>query len=546
MAISAFALCWIALYFVFPYHLVYKEQISLFLSDWSFIAGLASKPGILAVVAGDFLTQFFIYRALAATITVATGVLLWGGFRLIFRKEGFPAPSLTALLPAVAELVLQTQLEYPLSMLAGAVLAVWCAYACISIPHSAVRRTVCAVAVAVSYPLFGAHAILLTIITGIHERKSPVVAVAFVLEYLVSMYIWSRIYLMTFVQSISFPVAEGYTLHAVFLFLAVEACAVLAYLAGMLRLKGWIPAILAFCICSAGFRMMVRPHEEYDLKISTLAYKARWDEVRRLGYENPQKSQTGALYYNISLAREGKLAEGLLDAYQPMQHGLFFTIETSVGYLKYMAGTDSFLECGDYAQAQHAAMIGMTMSPYCKSTRMLRRLSEIAVADGDFAAAGKYLSMLEKTVMHSNWASDLKSLISDGRTAVLNNNRDTVLYANSFQPSLRNILDSGSVSYDSALQYLLCYDLLIKDLESFIKDYNRYYLPFNRGVTPPRLYQESLAMLDAGPQYRVSQQVDDDNQAFLGGNHAAFKKSYWFYFLYARPAEPSKPETFAQ
>ena len=45
--------------FFYPYHLFYQEQNQLFLFSWDYITTYLDKPGWLACLTGDFLTQFY-------------------------------------------------------------------------------------------------------------------------------------------------------------------------------------------------------------------------------------------------------------------------------------------------------------------------------------------------------------------------------------------------------------------------------------------------------------------------------------------------------
>ena len=73
------------------------------------------------------------------------------------------------------------------------------------------------------------------------------------------------------------------------------------------------------------------------------------------------------------------------------------------------------------------------------------------------------------------WLSHMRSLVPK---------KDTVHYASDARTSLRFLLDASPAN-NMAREYLLCYDLLVKDLDSFIKDYG------NCGLSA-RVYQEGI------------------------------------------------------
>lgn len=63
--------------FFYPYHLFYQEQNQLFLFSWDYITTYLDKPGWLACLAGDFLTQFYYYRYAGPTI-LTLSILMTG------------------------------------------------------------------------------------------------------------------------------------------------------------------------------------------------------------------------------------------------------------------------------------------------------------------------------------------------------------------------------------------------------------------------------------------------------------------------------------
>ena len=50
--------CWFA--FGVPYTLYTKEQLVLFVADWTAVAEYLARPAILASIVGDYLTQFYL------------------------------------------------------------------------------------------------------------------------------------------------------------------------------------------------------------------------------------------------------------------------------------------------------------------------------------------------------------------------------------------------------------------------------------------------------------------------------------------------------
>ncbi|MBQ0093640.1 MAG: hypothetical protein KBS36_03265 [Bacteroidales bacterium] len=534
IALLFFASAWCCLFFVCPFHLIYKEQLTLFLCDKAYLTSLLAKPAFAAVIAGDFLTQFFLYRFAAATITVLISLAVWDGIRRLWKRDGLHNAVLCALIPAAACIALSCHTEYPLSMTVGAAIAAWMAYGCSLIGNKTLRAVATVAAALIIYPLAGAHSLLFVVLTALHERKRISAALGILVYGVAIIGIQGYAYNLLWQDAFSYPLIRGYSYKHSLICLIVELAAAGAFAEGFIGKNRIAVSCSAVLVAGGIICLQFDAKKEYDLKVSTLAYYGKWDKVESMGRENRFKSQTAAYYYNLAMARQGRLPDELLNVYQPLFYGLFLPVTMTETYSKVLAGADALIECGDYGQAQHSAMLGMTFMPNQRSSRAVRRLAEIAVYNGDTLAAAKYLGMLDKTLMHRRWARQTKALVENGTATPLNSYRDTIYFINDYRASLTNILDSGNAPA-ATLDYLLCYDLLIKNLVLFMQDYDRYYLPKYPSIIPPRIYQEALEMMEAGPEYNISPEVKSDNQLFLSGQEYKFPKSYWYYFKYAQP-----------
>ena len=284
---------------------------------------------------------------------------------------------------------------------------------------------------------------------------------------------------------------------------------------------------------------------EYDYRIYFNACAGHWDRVEKMGLRNPHESVVTAYYYNLSQARADHLPDGLLKAYQPTWHGLFIPVREGVECFRLMASADALILSGDYAQAQHSAMLGMTFSPRQRSAAMLRTMSDIAFANGDYDTARRYLKMLSHTALYKRWAQEGLRLLDTeaGNLTLKNDCRDILVQHNDYRTSLANIAATASQG-KTATDYLLCLDLLDKNLGNFREDYDTLYKGRYDRQTVPVLYQEALLMTfdentspaDQLTEYRIARQTLDNITEFLKGNEGLFRKSYWFYYKYAQPA----------
>lgn len=546
-----FILVWGYYFVVSPYHLVFKEQITLFMMRESYIFSFLDKPAFIARIAGDFLTQFFIVPAGAASVMVLLLILGWFGIKKSLQNLSISKNvSLLAILSLIPEVFLATIVEYPCSMTVGFVLSIWAFAACSSVKNTIIRGVITSIISVSLYPLLGGHFLVFLILFVFKERRSPFFVSAISAITLISVFVFGRMYLLTPYQTLFFPIIEGYMFQNPYLFLVTEVTIILSVVFGKIMMKS---CLLFGFIALYSILFPVMTYEgayEYDLKISSQAYFGNWKLVAELGDDNKYETVSGAYYRNIALSREGRLAYDLLHGYQPLYHGLFIKVKEDIGYFKVISSVDALMECGDMAQAQHSALLGMTFTPNQQSSRMARRLAEIAVANGDFTAAEKYFNMLEYTLFHRKWAKEAILHIENNTFTPLDGRSDILFSPNDYYRSLKNIIESDPNNI-KALDYLLCFNLMNKELDSFRANFDLFFRKTNIN-TLPELYQEALIMTFKGEelsierlkQYNISpkifEQCLDYNRIYESTSENVMKllekyrDTYWFYYYFAQ------------
>ncbi len=220
--------------------------------------------------------------------------------------------------------------------------------------------------------------------------------------------------------------------------------------------------------------------------------------------------------------------------------------------------SDVFFHLGDMNMAQHSAMLGMIFSPKHRSTRMVKRLAEINLVNGDTTATYKYLRLLDATLFHKRWAKEHEDMLTAinvddypwlKRKRELIPTRDTLRLAAEYPTSLKILIESNpDNSY--ALNYLLCFYLLNKDLPMFSNAYDIWCK--EKPLYQSRLYHEALliklaitkasqkeletyniperTMMDFMDYTRIYEQ-SNGNLEMLREKYAS---SYWFYYHFAQ------------
>jgi hypothetical protein len=518
LAVSCFSL----FYFAFPYHLFFKEQIQLFLLTAGYFLSYFQNPAWLAGYIGDFLTQFFYLRGGGATVLSIVLLVEWAS--IINIQHAFGLTDRRVLLSVLLSLVpigiacyLHTGVSYPLSMSVGVilVLAAFLVYTRIGAKKSALA---CGVLVLPAlYTMAGMPFFLFPALVISYEisrrRIRPLYWLLLLTIAGAFPFIMKPVYLLTTRQAYIYPLKTGQINR-------------------------------------------IHPDSEQVLALASESYV----ENQKKFYELTDKyhsSNTLATYYtNIALSQQGELPDRLLNYYQPFSEGLFLLVGPESNWVNIFFSSDVFFHLGDMNMAQHAAMQGLIFSPNHRSSRMVKRLAEISIVNNDSAAARKYLRMLGATLFHRKWAMAHEKMLTGNaddypwlqakRRQIPT--KDTLRLPADY-PAALNVLIESNPDNSYALDYLLCFYLLNKDIPSFGQAYDKWH----KGQTrPSKLYHEALLIKLAATKasqkeiaaYAIPPELIEEFAEYtriyeqpetgIEQLRERFGKTYWFYYHFAR------------
>lgn len=548
--------CWFA--FGVPYTLYTKEQLVLFVADMAAVSEYLGRPALIASILGDYLTQFYLLIGGAATILTLFMLLLWCGARRVLRGFGASPLAATAwaLLPVATEVALNGYLEYPLSMTIASVMAVWTLAAWMCLREGTVKYVVAFVLAAVIYWLAGAHVAIFALGAALwmwREQHRVLGALMLAVSAVVVAIIGVAFYL-PISQAYCYPLIENYMLQNCYVFLATEAAFVVAIVAA--RSRAWLGALATAVVAVVGVLTIADRTQEYWLGMSCEAYFNRYDRVMERAEENwEHKSYVASYYTNLALAMRDELGEHLTDYYQPLTYGLLLDVDEKSGYCYAMAAADATAAIGDMAEAQRATLLAMTFTPHQRSSRVAKKIVDIAIVVGNRELAEKFLWQLERTALHKRWAAKRRELLAVG-SKVIDAEREKLVKedgfvgANNWYPALYALVEANGENR-MAVDYLLSMHLLRKDRERFVADYERYFYP-NWGSVPPKVYQQALMMSfdnerelnTAIERYRISPEVQREcveySRIYVKAQgrgevlQQRFGRTYWFYCNYAQ------------
>lgn len=283
---------------------------------------------------------------------------------------------------------------------------------------------------------------------------------------------------------------------------------------------------------------------EKQLMVDNEYYFGHHDRVIDLveGEKNPTPEMK--FFYNLVQAQRHNLPNVLLK-YVPNDLGTFYKIGPETPMLTIKNMNELYWALGDMTFTERAAMMGNVFSPDNRNIRMVRRLAETNMVSGDTAAMNKYLRILSKTLAYKKYAKNIphdKRLIEK---RAFTNHQDTLQVSDNLHMVMMELLDSNPNNI-VALHYLLCSDLLLKDMETFKRDYDRYCK--DRSNEPREtLFQEALCIWLAGTHATQDEWIryihsQDVVSRFAQYNQQRgsklFNNTYWYYFDTAKPPQP--------
>ncbi|GHT39646.1 hypothetical protein FACS189437_03600 [Bacteroidia bacterium] len=553
------------LYFQFlvPYHLFFKEQLQLFVYTSGYFGSYFSKPGGLACYIGDFLTQFLYLRGGGATVVSLILLVEWLLISKILktmRVEHF-AP-LWALFPVVAEWVVYSEISFSIAMSMSFILTLSVFGLYRQIKNNTISILCGIILTPVLYFSVGGGMLLFPVLVLLYDiyagKKRVLYWILLIVCAGIIPFLMRHFYLLTLKQAYFYPYINLKTglglivLVVVVLFVSIKPVRKLPVTIPSFLIT--IVLILSFLI--GGLVKTTDRNREEILGMATESYFENWNKVLQQVEKSKLPNNLATYYTNIALSKQQQMPDKMMEFYQPFSSGLFLPVNPETGWLTIFFSSDVYFYLGDMNMAQHSAMLGMIFSPYQRSSRLTQHLVEINLVNDDKPATLKYLRMLESTWVHKKQAARLRVILDNPeKSEWLANKRsqlfttDIIRGANNPAVSLQHLLEANP-NNRAALDYLLAFCLLNKDISAFITVYDKYCK--GQITYIPKMYEEALLIYLAGtnaePQqvqaYGISigrlQEFNEytalyeQSKGNLQQIEKRFPNTYWMYFHFAQ------------
>ena len=245
----------------------------------------------------------------------------------------------------------------------------------------------------------------------------------------------------------------------------------------------------------ASFDEMTYELIDYDFLVRT----EQWDKIIEKAEKKPATTPLSVSCVNLALSQKGVLADRLFEFYQNGGEGLFPTFTRDM--TSPVSTSEIFYRLGMVNDAERYMFEAQEAIPnYRKSSRMTRRIAECELINGNYQVAAKLLRRLQKTLFYSNWATETMALLGKekainchpvyGKLRKYRQKKQDFLFSDREMDQMLGLLFLNDKSNKMTYEYLICYELLQRDLAKFMQ-----YYPLGRFVGYdhiPRSFQEIL------------------------------------------------------
>ena len=245
----------------------------------------------------------------------------------------------------------------------------------------------------------------------------------------------------------------------------------------------------------ASFDEMTYDLIDYDFLVRT----EQWDKIIEKAEKKPATTPLSVSCVNLALSQKGVLADRLFEFYQNGGEGLFPTFTRDM--ISPVSTAEIFFRLGMVNDAERYMFEAQEAIPnYRKSARLTRRIIECEIINGNYQVAAKLLRRLQKTLFYSNWANQTMALLGNekainrhpiyGKLRKYREKKQDFLFSDQEMDQMLGLLFLNDNHNRMAYEYLMCYELLQRDMEKFMQ-----YYPLGRFVGYdhiPRSFQEIL------------------------------------------------------
>ena len=314
--------------------------------------------------------------------------------------------------------------------------------------------------------------------------------------------------------------------------------------------KPWVLAGELLVVAMAGMLIVPRGFDARKYELIEYDYLVRiqdWNGIIAKAEKKMPDLPMSVCATNLALAMTNQLGDRAFDFYQHGSEGLLPKFERNFATTQ-LTG-EVYFNLGLVNTAQRFAFEAMEAIPnYNKSARVVKRLAETNLINGQYKVAEKYLRMLEKTIFYRPWAQRTIAMLGDEKAidahplyGTLRQYRlqEDFLFSDRELDKICGRLFLHNTQNQMAAQYLLMMPLMDRDIPLFMQYVQvvQTRQPYNpsavqEGIAFAFMQQRQQPPKGVVSQY-VLQQMNEFGQAYGNNKSAAglnrFRNTVWYY-----------------
>lgn len=513
----------VALFWAIPYMSVlsFQEQYQLFLFDWHYFLERVAVPGGLACYVAEFITQFNYIPVLGACLLALVYVLVQRMVWVLMRRHAtadvyYPLsfiPSLMLWAHAGDENVMLCFFVAIMASLCAMLLYHVASKGEIFPRHRWWKIAFILIVLPPMYWCFGPCVLMvplyILLFEGFKGRSLQGLALG------VGAMVYSVAVILLFARGLQYPLFNlfvgveyyRYPVYQPVMQTAIEVVTVLLPLAAPLLPQMRRKSLLAWSQCVVlavgGWFFINHAYDtlKYDLiEYDFLVRTRQWDKVIEKAEKKQPSKPFDVACVNLALAMNGQLSDRLFEFFQNGAEGLFPSFQRDM--TSPLPPGEAFYWLGMVNDAERYAFEAQEAIPnHRKSGRLTKRITECNIINGHYEVAMKYLRILEKSLFYRKWAKEQKTMVREGRVngdpvygklRAYRQKKQDFLFSDTEMDQMLGLLYVQNYDNRMAFEYLMCYELLQRDLERFNEYYPLgKYAKFSR---IPNAYQQALVM----------------------------------------------------
>lgn len=508
-----------------PYYLLYHEQYQLFLLTWDYFASSITEPGGFANYLSEFIVQFYYVPIYGAILTalLLTITQVFSGAACRHCRLPLTAYVLSTL-PSVVYLGAMGDENVLLSFAVAMMLSFFFLFLISSLRYNSFLSDTLAIFIGftILYWLAGPFAFTFIVAAGILRQRYLSIAICLLSGIAIVMGIHS-LWFEQFPLSRILLGINYYRIPETYPTIFYIIAAVTALIPSVTLIKtdsgksGYpnnsrqpemeSPSILAAAVVF--LFAIIYPPASFNkekgnvFEYNSLVRQGRWSDIIEKARKEMPSDNFSLQALNLALGMKGELTESMFHFNQK-------GIESLIG-------KDRLDNTSQLITAEALFRLGLTNIAFSttfdlqeaimndrKSGRLMKRMAECMIINGNYKVAEKYIGLLRHTLYYSDWADNAAKFIGNDSAVEAhpvygllrrNNFRETAFYDHS---QLVKILAIHSIDNESsnplAWQYFCAAAMLKGDLD-FLAGVHKYLFDKTGSLRLPRHVQEAIALV---------------------------------------------------